>query len=770
MGDSAAVELRERIPAVRASPRSPGALAHSSSRTSSCRRRSPTPRRRRAPRSPTELETWQGPGVLVVAGNLVDPSATTDVARLVATALDAHDRLRDAIRAFCAMRGPPRARAAGMARRRARRRRRAASGSRASASRSCLRRARPARPPRALRRVVVETARPDFVPGAPVDLGVDGRRGAARGPGGRAALPASRLRYRGLRRLLWIAPLVALLAIVATHWASSSPVSSRSRCAPRSRTTSSQRVGTAVADAPRHHPRRHRPRRARRGGHGARCSWRAATRSRFATSPARRTPSRPCRPRRCRSSIVRATCSSTGSRATWSGARCARARPLSGGFLATPGATAEVVRELPGALGLPSVFLPRRTAGFLELEAGAEVRAPRRRRRRPCPRPRCSNGWSLDQRRVRHVGPLHVALVAAWPTRPGWPVDPDVLEGQRRQRLVRRIGALAILLAGVANVAVAVSPPLRSRLHAVLGVLPIGVSQTAAALLALTGVALIMLARGVRRGQHRAWLAAILVLAVSVVGHVGRNASVPGVVVSRGGARVPPPAAQRLPRALRQRLAGDRGALPPLACAAAVAGAVIGVEATNLRRRRAPSLWLVSSRSSSGSPASRRSRCPTAWTTSSTPRCSPSALDRRHRPVPRHPPRRRPPALGAAHLRGAPRRRASRPRPRAPPGLGTLDYFALRDDKQWFFHRDTLVAYAVYGGVCLVSPDPSDPLTSARTPGVRSARSPSARVDRGALGAGESWLPLYAGGGHALPLPRRRGRRRRPGVRFWAAR
>ncbi len=42
-------------------------------------------------------------------------------------------------------------------------------------------------------------------------------------------------------------------------------------------------------------------------------------------------------------------------------------------------------------------------------------------------------------------------------------------------------------------------------------------------------------------------------------------------------------------------------------------------------------------------------------------------------------------------------------------GHDTLDYFSLRSDKKWFFHRDSLVAYAIYGGVCLVSPDPIGP-------------------------------------------------------------
>ena len=43
-------------------------------------------------------------------------------------------------------------------------------------------------------------------------------------------------------------------------------------------------------------------------------------------------------------------------------------------------------------------------------------------------------------------------------------------------------------------------------------------------------------------------------------------------------------------------------------------------------------------------------------------------------------------------------------------GSDTLSYFALRDDKQFFFHDETLVAYAVVNGVCLVSPDPIGPV------------------------------------------------------------
>ena len=42
-------------------------------------------------------------------------------------------------------------------------------------------------------------------------------------------------------------------------------------------------------------------------------------------------------------------------------------------------------------------------------------------------------------------------------------------------------------------------------------------------------------------------------------------------------------------------------------------------------------------------------------------------------------------------------------------GGDTLDYFALRDDKSWFFTGESLVAYSVINGVMLISPDPIGP-------------------------------------------------------------
>ena len=74
----------------------------------------------------------------------------------------------------------------------------------------------------------------------------------------------------------------------------------------------------------------------------------------------------------------------------------------------------------------------------------------------------------------------------------------------------------------------------------------------------------------------------------------------------------------------------------------------------------------------------------------------------------------------------------------------TLDYFALRADKRWFFHRDTLVAYAVYGGVCLISPDPIGPRNEREQVWAAFRRFADTHGwTTAVMGAGEDWLPVY---------------------------
>jgi lysylphosphatidylglycerol synthetase-like protein (DUF2156 family) len=87
-------------------------------------------------------------------------------------------------------------------------------------------------------------------------------------------------------------------------------------------------------------------------------------------------------------------------------------------------------------------------------------------------------------------------------------------------------------------------------------------------------------------------------------------------------------------------------------------------------------------------------------------------------------------------------------------GAGTLDYFALRPDKQFYFWGDSVVAYGVYGGVCLVSPDPIGPEAEREETWKAFRRFADEKGwTVSVLGAGESWLPTYrASGMHDLYL------------------
>jgi lysylphosphatidylglycerol synthetase-like protein (DUF2156 family) len=81
-------------------------------------------------------------------------------------------------------------------------------------------------------------------------------------------------------------------------------------------------------------------------------------------------------------------------------------------------------------------------------------------------------------------------------------------------------------------------------------------------------------------------------------------------------------------------------------------------------------------------------------------------------------------------------------------GTSTLDYFALRSDKRWFFHRDSLVAYAVYGGVCLISPDPIGPRNEREQVWEAFRRfADSHGWVTSVMGAGEDWLSIYRDSG-----------------------
>ena len=155
---------------------------------------------------------------------------------------------------------------------------------------------------------------------------------------------------------------------------------------------------------------------------------------------------------------------------------------------AAPGPSRRVVVERHGHLGLPPVFTVVERLSVVEVEAASAIQVrlyagqslparstPRATRRGRAATARATRGATLT--------------LGSWPNGNPFPLSHDRLGAQRRQRSVRRWASGLIFLDGLVNVAVTVSPPLRSRLHTVHIVLPLGVAQSAAALTAVAGIA-----------------------------------------------------------------------------------------------------------------------------------------------------------------------------------------------------------------------------------------------------------------------------------------
>ena len=415
---------------------------------------------------------------------------------------------------------------------------------------------------------------------------------------------------------------------------------------------------------------------------------------------------------------------------------------------ASPGVAGDVVEEHPGRLGMLPVFLHHRQLSWVELEAGADLHA-----RLLLARAELPADTLLERVAARRRGAFdqHPTVVASSPHGASWPPGPDLDVVRRRSRRVRRWAAAAIAVAGIVDLVSAVTPPLRSRLHLVLQIVPLGATQAAGALVALAGIGLLALARGVRRGQRRAWVISCVVLGVTLVLHLVRGGDVEESLLA--GAVL----ALLLVFRGEFRAAADRPSLRS-AVIALVAG-VIGITVVTSvlleitlhldHHRPSLSLWRC------GQAVAERL---VGVTTIVLPDrlddfLSPSLLTLgvalavvavllATRPVVD---RRRAGGDGArARARDVVRRH----------GEGTLDYFALRTDKQCFFHRDSLVAYAIYGGVCLVSPDPIGPRAEREQVWGAFRRFADSRGWVVAvIGGGEDWLPPYrATGMHEIYL------------------
>lgn len=310
-----------------------------------------------------------------------------------------------------------------------------------------------------------------------------------------------------------------------------------------------------------------------------------------------------------------------------------------------------------------------------------------------------------------------------------------LLGSRQRSRKIASYGVTVLALIGLLS---ALSPPMRDRLQDLLSVVPFVIPQTAAVTLVFVSLALLLTARGLRRGQQLAWVSTMLLLGVSVVLHLVKGIDVEEAVLSAGGL---------------WWLARHRGAFPVRpsrgavwrAAALAGGGTVIALLFAALVARQDrqdidAALVAAALRLFGGTwgPLGYGAAVVTPalvafgalllaaalWVLLSPRKC----------------------LLVPADVHRSERERARRVVQQY--GAGTLDWFTLRDDKQWFFARDSVVGYAVRAGVCIVSPDPvGPPEQRAEVWSAFRAFVDAHGWSLSVLAASADWLPTYQASG-----------------------
>lgn len=293
----------------------------------------------------------------------------------------------------------------------------------------------------------------------------------------------------------------------------------------------------------------------------------------------------------------------------------------------------------------------------------------------------------------------------------------------------------------VFDLVTSVLPPSHHNLTFLLRFAPLVIEQGAAALLALCGLVLLALTRGLRRGQRQAWALSCFVLLVAAVLHLARG--IDGVQSALSVVLV----------AFLLVLRDDFGASTDPSARRSVALLLsAGVLATVALTTAAVEIFLALDRDGRGLPLHQALLGVAERMVGDRTVLFPTKVNRFLSPT----------LLGVGLALGAfavlvisrpliDRRQRNHEdsfvharRLLDAHGGGTLDYFALRHDKRHYFAGQTLITYAVHGGVCLVSPDPIGPAPErdeawAAFCGFADSRGWIVAV----LGADHSALPTY---------------------------
>jgi lysylphosphatidylglycerol synthetase-like protein (DUF2156 family)/UDP-2,3-diacylglucosamine pyrophosphatase LpxH len=378
------------------------------------------------------------------------------------------------------------------------------------------------------------------------------------------------------------------------------------------------------------------------------------------------------------------------------------------GFYANAGCCLEVVAPRRSRLDLPRPFNRVRRCSRLELDAGAvlSVRLVLGEELVGCPALLERLASARDRTR-----PTRPAVVAALPSGSTWPVDEQRLGPWRQRRRIRQLTAAGVATVGLLNLAFTLVWPKLDSKEAVHW-MPFGGSSLSGLPGVVGGLVLIGLAQGLRRGYRRAWLATVGVLVAGALARLVRGVGPEGALLALFlvGWMASQARHFQVTPVLKHRYTPW---VAPLGLAAVALFEVLSATVSSHHHESQDLaafllgltilLVLVVSR-----PSRERRRVGEARL---------QAFERARRIIDLH-------------------------------GGDTLDYFALRDDKSWFFTRDSFVAYSVINQVMLISPDPIGPAAErmevwSDVMDFADSNGWSVAV----LGASEAWLPVYRASG-----------------------
>lgn len=341
------------------------------------------------------------------------------------------------------------------------------------------------------------------------------------------------------------------------------------------------------------------------------------------------------------------------------------------GFYANSGCAVEVLGARAAWFGLPRPFVSVRRCSRIEIDAGDELEVRLVLADVPVPAATSLEQFVLKPDRDTPVTPT---VVASLPRGALWPVDPHLLGAFARTRRARRRAAgLLIAIAAINVLSAVLTTPSTDERQALRTIFPDQFPRAAGLSVVLIAVAFVGLSRGVRRGYHHSWLAALLLLLVGAGANILKGIDIEEGVVNLAVAILL--LVER--RFFRVKVTGPRNFG---AWAAALSIAALGLAATlavafrETDRLDGLGIALVVATIILLTLVARRP---------SKPR-EPSADARRAA------------ALEAAQIVEW-------------YGGDTLDHTALRDDKSVMFAGNGMVAYTVDDGVMVVSPDPICP-------------------------------------------------------------